>query len=86
MGNSKFLDGLSAEEKKSLTNQLWNIQNHRCFICGEMIDLGINKVNIDHIKPLANGGKDEKANFAITHESCNKSKQDDPGDGHHHIF
>ena len=76
MGNSKYLDSLSADEKTALSKQLWNIQNHRCFICGEEIDLDIQTTNIDHIKPLANGGKDEPVNFAITHEHCNKSKQD----------
>lgn len=76
MGNSKYLDGLSQDERKALVKQLWNIQNHKCFICGEEIDLDIQTTNIDHIKPLANGGKDEPVNFAITHEHCNKSKQD----------
>ena len=76
MGNSKYLDGLSQDEKNALVQQLWNIQNHKCFICGEEIDLDIQTTNIDHIKPLANGGKDEPVNFAITHEHCNKSKQD----------
>ena len=33
-------------------------------------------VSIDHIVPLANKGKDAEENFAVTHESCNKSKQD----------
>lgn len=76
MGNSKYLDGLSQDERNALVKQLWNIQNHKCFICGEKIDLDIQTTNIDHIKPLANGGKDEPVNFAITHEHCNKSKQD----------
>ena len=76
MGNSKYLDGLSQDERNALVKQLWNIQNHKCFICGEEIDLDIQTTNIDHIKPLANGGKDEPVNFAITHEHCNKSKQD----------
>ena len=76
MGNSKYLEGLSQDERNALVKQLWNIQNHKCFICGEEIDLDIQTTNIDHIKPLANGGKDEPVNFAITHEHCNKSKQD----------
>ena len=76
MGNSKYLDGLSANDYKELTRKLWSIQNHKCFICGEEIDLDLNPTNIDHIKPLVNGGKDDDSNFALTHENCNKSKQD----------
>ena len=76
MGNSKYLDGLSKDEYKALSKKLWEIQSHKCFICGEEIDLDLHPHNIDHIKPLANNGKDEEANFAITHEHCNKSKQD----------
>lgn len=76
MGNSKYLDSLNAEEKKELSEKLWEIQNHRCFICEREIHLGINSTNIDHIRPLANGGKDDPANFAVTHEHCNKAKQD----------
>lgn len=76
MGNSKYLDGLSNKEYKDLTKKLWNIQNRRCFICGGEIDLDLNPTNIDHIRPLVNGGKDGEANFALTHENCNKSKQD----------
>lgn len=76
MGNSKYLDSLNIDAKKALSDKLWQIQNHKCFICEKEIDLDINSTNIDHIRPLANGGKDEPSNFAITHEHCNKSKQD----------
>ncbi len=76
MGNSKYLDGLSKDEYQALTKKLWTIQNHKCFICGEDIDLDVSSTNIDHIKPLVTGGKDEEYNFALTHENCNKSKQD----------
>ena len=75
MGNSKYLDSLSSDEKTALNKKLWEIQNHKCFICEKEIDLDIQNTNIDHIKPLTNGGKDEITNFAITHEHCNKSKQ-----------
>ena len=76
MGHSKFLDGLSKEEYGALTEKLWRMQNHKCFICCEDIDLDLNPTNIDHIKPLVNGGKDDETNFALAHENCNKSKQD----------
>ena len=76
MGNSKYLDSLSKEDYDALANKLWQIQNHKCFICEEEIDLDVQNVNIDHIIPLANNGKDDENNFDVTHESCNKSKQD----------
>lgn len=76
MGNSKYLDSLTKEEYNEMAKKLWCIQSHKCFICGEEIDLDLHPVNIDHIRPLANNGKDDESNFAITHEHCNKSKQD----------
>lgn len=76
MGNSKFLDSLSSDEYKQLTKKLLESQRNTCFICGKIIDPEIHHTNIDHIKPLVNGGKDQESNFAVTHESCNKSKQD----------
>ena len=76
MGNSKFLDSLSKDGREALINKLLATQNDRCFICGEKIDRSLHTVNIDHIKPIVNGGKDDETNFAVTHESCNKSKQD----------
>ena len=76
MGNSKYLDSLSSEDKQGLIKQLCEIQTDKCFICEKAIDLDVQTVNIDHIRPLANGGKDEPSNFALAHEHCNKSKQD----------
>lgn len=73
---SKYLSSLSKDDYEKLTNKLWKIQNHRCFICEEEINLKLNSTNIDHIIPLANKGRDSEENFAVTHESCNKSKQD----------
>jgi len=73
---SKYLNSLSEKDYEELTNKLLSIQNHTCFICQEPIELKIHTTNIDHITPLANKGKDSEENFAVTHESCNKSKQD----------
>ena len=67
---------LSEKEYEDLTLKLLNIQNHKCFICGEAIDLKLHSTNIDHITPFSKQGKDSEENFAATHESCNKSKQD----------
>ena len=73
---SKYLSSLSKDQYSDLTTKLWNIQNQQCFICEDEIDLDLHTTNIDHIVPLANKGKDSQENFAVTHESCNKSKQD----------
>lgn len=73
---SKYLSSLSADKYKELTIKLHHIQNGKCFICRQDIDLDLQTTNIDHIVPLSNKGKDNEDNFALTHENCNKSKQD----------
>lgn len=73
---SKYLSGLSEEEYVALTKKLHTIQNGKCYICRKDIDLKLHSTNIDHVIPLANKGKDSQENMALTHESCNKSKQD----------
>ena len=76
MAHSIFLSKLSAEEYKKLSDELWETQNGRCYICGREIDRDVEETNIDHIVPLATGGKDSPSNFALTHAGCNKRKQD----------
>lgn len=74
--SSKFLSSLSKTEYDELSQSLLSIQQHSCYICGEQIDARLHTTNIDHIIPLAKQGKDNETNFAVTHEGCNKSKQD----------
>lgn len=76
MAHSLYLSKLSSEEYKKLSDNLWEEQNGKCYICGRKIDRDVEETNVDHITPLAAGGKDSPGNFALTHASCNKRKQD----------
>ena len=74
--SSRYLSSLSDSEAQHLKEKLFRMQEGFCYICSHKIDLALHTVNIDHVIPLANKGKDVEENFALTHEPCNKSKQD----------
>lgn len=75
--NSLYLSRLKPSEYEALRQNLWNTQAQSCFICDEAIDLQIHgdSLDVDHIVPLASGGKDDTTNFALAHAHCNRSKQ-----------
>ena len=45
----------------------------RCAICGKKIK-NLEDVTIDHIVPLAEGGKNVIENFQLAHKACNEAK------------
>ena len=74
---SLYLSRLSNQDRDRLVQRLHESQNGNCFICGQDVNLGLHagSFDIDHIEPIATGGKDGPENFALTHNSCNRSKQ-----------
>lgn len=76
MVRSQLLNSLSETERRELIKRLLIRQNYKCFICEERLDPNVHEFDIDHIIPLNQGGRDYENNLAITHRSCNRSKQD----------
>lgn len=71
------LKQLSPEERSTLINELWSSQNGCCYISGKSIDLQLHAddIDIDHVIPTRDGGKDDKSNWALTLAHYNRSKQ-----------
>ena len=77
MAHSLYLSKLTPQQRDDLTKRLWECQKGKCFISGKDIDLEIHKnaLDIDHIIPLTNGGKDDETNLALAFSSAKRSKQ-----------
>jgi hypothetical protein len=72
---SLYLNALSADAYADLKRTLFSTQGGNCFICERPVDLEIQETDVDHVEPISIGGRDDPANFALTHASCNRSKQ-----------
>lgn len=71
------LKQLSHEERRQLVDDLWACQNGRCFISERPIDLSVHRddLDIDHVIPTRDGGKDDRSNWALAFSHYNRSKQ-----------
>lgn len=71
------LRGLSSEQRIAAIDELWASQNGRCFISEKSIDLDLQRgdLDIDHVIPTRDGGKDDISNWALAFSHYNRTKQ-----------
>ncbi len=74
MGQSGFLESLTATERDDLIRRLWDHQKTRCYISGEPIDLQVHEVDLDHIIARSRGGLDDESNIGLALAHHNRSK------------
>ncbi len=72
---SLYLARLPKDDRTVLIQKLWQQQAGKCFISSKPIDLALNEVDIDHIIPIRDSGKDDPSNFALALSHYNRSKQ-----------
>ena len=67
---------ITPEQRAKLEPILLNRQSGKCYICDEPVDLELQQdsLEIDHIDPFSQDGPDAANNYALTHQSCNRSK------------
>ena len=78
MANSRYVASLSTEELQTFREKLHAIQQGRCYICRNPVDLQLHEgaIEIDHIEPLAVGGREDQTSPA---EGEEKDEQQNAG-------
>jgi 5-methylcytosine-specific restriction endonuclease McrA len=63
---------------KAMRFAIYEAADGRCHICGEVIDLATEKMEVEHQVPFALGGKEDLTNLKPAHVHCHavKTKQD----------
>lgn len=67
---------LERDKAKKLRKSSWwetQIQNGLCHFCEQMV--GADNLTMDHLVPLARGGKSTRGNIVPACQACNKKKQ-----------
>ena len=62
----------SRAKTKAKLQLVWE-RGKRCAICGKKIK-NLDDLTIDHIVPLAEGGKNVIENYQLAHKACNEAK------------
>ncbi len=66
---------LPEEKKREVLDRLFGFQDGKCFLCGEPVDRSyLETLEVDHIIPTAEEGRDEESNWALLHKVCNRKK------------
>lgn len=61
---------------KSLRFRILVRDRFRCVYCGASAKDGKTKLEVDHVKPRARGGKTDPSNLVTSCEPCNAGKSD----------
>ena len=82
MANSRYVASLASEELQAFREKLHSIQSGKCYICRKPIDLQLHEgsLELDHIEPLAVGGKDGFAPKVAVEPKVGYLNQKSPSD------
>jgi 5-methylcytosine-specific restriction endonuclease McrA len=67
---------IERDKAKKLRNSSWwktQIQKGLCHFCQQSV--GVDNLTMDHLVPLARGGKSTRGNIVSACQACNKKKQ-----------
>lgn len=67
-----YLEYRSPARRRWDREALWKRFEGLCYLCGNKVPF--TRFHIEHVVPLARGGKDDLANLNIAHPSCNLRK------------
>lgn len=59
-------------EKLQIKSDLWDRDGQTCYLCNQ--PMTYRAATIDHVQPLAKGGKDDMSNYRLAHPLCNIQK------------